>query len=106
MNLTPSDSRKVDHIDKNPLNNQKSNLRVCNNRQNSCNSGLQSNNTSGYTDVYRHNESGKWIATVRYNGQRIYLGGFDDIKEAARAVNVALLQYHGEYACLNVIPED
>ena len=42
---------EVDHINGNPLDNRKENLRICTNQQNAMNRGKRSDNTSGYKGV-------------------------------------------------------
>ncbi len=92
----------IDHIDRNPLNNQKSNLRICTVSQNGCNRGKNKNNTSGYKGVYLK-PNGKWNAVIGTNGQYINLGTFSEKVDAARAYNDAALLYHGEFSYLNTI---
>ena len=43
----------------------------------------QSNNTSGVRGVCK--EHGKWVASGYKNGKRVYLGAFDDLKDAREA---------------------
>lgn len=49
----------VDHIDKDPLNNQKFNLRVSTNADNQKNVGKRSSNTSGFKGVSFHKHTSK-----------------------------------------------
>lgn len=89
---------KVDHIDCNGLNNQKDNLRLATNSQNSSNkSGLNKNNTSGYRGVRWRKDRNKWSAEITYNKQKIALGHYTDIKEAARAYNAKARELFGEF---------
>lgn len=75
----------VDHIDGNPLNNLKSNLRVCTQKENVRNKTvLQSNNTSGITGVYKdsRNRETNWISEIRYNDVKIYLSAYIKLEDA------------------------
>lgn len=81
----PND-KVVDHKDGNTLDNRKQNLRVCSQKENVRNKTvLQSNNTSGLLGVYRDSRKEhrtNWIAEIRYNDIKIYLGAFINIEDA------------------------
>jgi len=53
----------VDHINRNCLDNHKSNLRLVNQRIQSINRGCQVNNKSGVTGVCFNKKSNHWMAT-------------------------------------------
>lgn len=91
----------VDHIDRNGLNNQRSNLRLCNTSQNIANSGPRTNNTSGFKGVYFCNQTRKWRAEIKYLGKKKCLGRYATKVEAALAYNVGAKQYFGEFAYQN-----
>lgn len=44
-----------------------------------------STNTSGYTGVYHHSKSGKWVAQITFKGKTYYLGAFDKLEDAVKA---------------------
>ena len=98
------DEYLIDHKDKNPLNNQKYNLRICTKSQNAMNSKIARNNTSGFRGVKWSEHSQKWQASIRVMGKDIYLGLFKNKKEGALVYNQAAIKYFGEYAYLNEIP--
>ena len=100
MNCPPD--MEVDHIDGNPLNNSKENLRLCNRSQNMANRCQRgSNNTSGYKGVTARR--GGWMAQIVVKGRYIRIGDFKDKEAAAIAYNAVALQYHGEFARLNEV---
>lgn len=93
----------TDHIDGNPLNNQKSNLRICTVLENARNKGKMRDNTSGYKGVCWHKRDQKWTAQIKAGAGILHLGYFTDKIEAAKAYNVAATLLHGEFARLNPV---
>lgn len=92
----------VDHVDGNGLHNTRNNLRICTHAQNQANrKGLQKNNTTGFVGVVRR-RSGRYGAEIKHEGKKIRLGTFDSAIEAAAARDKAAIQYHGEFAYLNL----
>lgn len=89
---------QVDHIDGNGLNNQKSNLRICNYSENNWNSRKRLDNTSGFKGVNWHIRLKKWCARIQVNGKRKNLGYFDTAEEASYAYDSASREYHGEFS--------
>jgi hypothetical protein len=95
--------KKIDHRDRNGLNNRRSNLRIATNSQNQHNQGIRKNNKSGYKGVTWNKQHNKWQARICINWKEIWLGLFDDKKDAAKAYNEAALKYHGKFAVLNKV---
>lgn len=91
----------IDHKDGSGLNNQKENLRVCNNTENSRNCKLTYNSTTGYKGVHWDKNNKKYQVEIMVNRKHIFLGRFVDIIEAAKAYDKAALKYFGEFARLN-----
>jgi hypothetical protein len=73
----------VDHIDGNGLNNCKSNLRIVTTRQNLQN--RHSDKTSKYVGVFFDKVSNKWIACIRIDKIRKYIGRFENELDAHKA---------------------
>ena len=94
---------RSDHIDGNPLNNRKENLRESTNTQNCRNCKISKNNTSGYKGVIFLRDVEKWGAQIMVNRKNKNLGRYKDKKDAARAYNKAAVKYFGEFAKLNDI---
>ena len=101
--------KQIDHINGNPLDNRKENLRTCTNQQNQMNRGRTKNNKSGYKGVYYSkksksmiNEHSKpWRAEIQHNKKIIYLGYYKTKEEAALAYNKKAKELNGEYAKVN-----
>lgn len=87
----------VDHIDGDPLNNRKENLRLVSQAENNRNNKMRGCNTSGYKGVCWHKATQKYIARIGVNGKKVHLGVFDDAKVAYRAYCQASEKYHGKY---------
>lgn len=103
--MRPPRGRVVDHIDGNPANNRRENLRVCSQAQNNQNKGKQRNNASGYKGVFWDKTIGKWRPRVNINGRSEYIGVYDSAEEAARARDAKAIELFGEYAVLNFPPK-
>jgi hypothetical protein len=95
----------VDHIDGNPRNNYRSNLRICTPGENARNMGKRTGATSRFKGVCWHRKAGKWCAVIKFEGRRIWLGYFDDEVEAARVYDRAAVELFGLFARPN-FPED
>ena len=78
----PESKSQVDHIDNNRLNNSLDNLRWATIRENSMNTKIRSNNTSGVKGVIWNNHRQKWGASIKIDGKSINLGNFSTKEEA------------------------
>ena len=95
----------IDHKDRRPLNNRWLNLREATDAQNRINVGKRNGVTSSFKGVYWSTECQKWGACIDSEKEREYLGLYRSEQEAAAAYNVAARRLHGEFACLNDVPD-
>lgn len=96
----------VDHINRNGLDNRKSNLRLVTPAQSACNRGKKILETSCQTPsrfIGVSRNKGRWRARIKINGQRVNLGQYKTEEEAALAYNEAVLKYNPVYGALNNI---
>lgn len=96
----------VDHINRNPLDCRKSNLRIVTAQQNSMNKSRQKNNTTGFVGVTLAKSNNRYRARIGLNDKRIYLGTSCDPVICAQMYNWAAEIIFGEFAGeLNDVPE-
>ena len=88
----------TDHRDGNGLNNTRSNLRTCTHAENRRNTGVNSNNKSGFKGVSWDKSSGKWRATIMANRKQKSLGCFTTPEAAYEAYCRAAVELHGAFA--------
>lgn len=76
---------EVDHINRNRLDNRRENLRVVTHAVNQRNSGMASNNTSGYRGVCWDKSKRKWKAATKHDGRHVMIGRFATAEDAHKA---------------------
>ena len=86
----------VDHIDQNPLNNCRNNLRFVTASQNQRNRKARKTSTSRFKGCYVDKTRKKWSAQIRVNRKVICLGRFNTEEQAAEAYENAELKYFGD----------
>jgi hypothetical protein len=110
------DDKEVDHINRNTLDNRKSNLRICNRTQNNYNSKKR-NRQSNYhpqskykgvryvfcikPDGRKYTRRKPWAASGRLNSKNVHLGYYTTEEEAAKKYDEFAIKHYGEFARLN-----
>lgn len=94
-------SVQVNHINGDPLDNRKCNLRICTPAQNQQNRRQTVCGHSPFKGAHWDSSAGHWLARIRVGGTLKYLGVFNTDVEAAQAYNEAAQEYFGEFARLN-----
>lgn len=98
MGVTGNPSVCVDHINGDPLDNRKENLRVC----------QQGENMRNYRHAWgkegirgiRKTPAGKFRARIRYSGKLYNIGTFDTLNDASIAYSFASSLIHGDFGSL------
>lgn len=91
----------IDHINGDPGDNRRSNLRFASPSENQRNRSIPAHNTTGYKGVYRRKDRKKLYASIQVRGKKIPLGTYNSAIEAAGAYDRAARYYFGEFACVN-----
>lgn len=84
VNNTPR-GFETDHINRDKLDNRRSNLKTVTPTENRWNTGINANNTSGFRGVYWEKKASKWKAMCTSNRKQYWLGYFETAEEAAQA---------------------
>lgn len=82
LNLEKLENKVVDHIDGNPFNNTKANLRICTQKENVINKSFMNNNTSGFIGVSWRKDRETYDPEIRLQYKRCHLGTTKDLKQA------------------------
>lgn len=95
---------KIDHINRDPLDNRKSNLRICIQKQNARNRGKSKlvKTSSKYIGVSYNKKVKLWNANIGYEGRHINLGNYESEEYAARVRDGAAIYLYKEFAHLNL----
>jgi hypothetical protein len=92
------DCKMIDHINVNPLDNRRENLRIATNQQNQYNTNKYKSNTSGFKGVSFKKQNQKFRAQIQINDKRKHLGYFATAAAAHECYKKAAVKYHGEFA--------
>lgn len=90
----------TDHINHNPLDNRRSNLRACTATQNFWNVKKRAVGRNKYLGVFKHKD-GKYQASIRVNNKLKHIGLFANEIEAAIAYDKMVREIRGEYGYTN-----
>lgn len=93
----------IDHINRDPLDNRRCNLRRATKAQNNANSGPRGN--AQYKGVTYHQRDGRWLAQITSGKTKRHLGNFCTAEAAAKAYDKAAFELWGQFAYLN-FPND
>jgi hypothetical protein len=91
----------VDHINGNPLDNRRCNLRLATMAENSRNQHRVRGSSSQYKGVTWQAKRGKWRAQLTVNYRTVFLGRYTCEIEAAKAYDRAAREHFGDFAALN-----
>lgn len=94
--MKPDKELVIDHINHNPLDNRKKNLRIVTQAINVRNTRIRKTNKTGVVGVYLYRTLNKWRVRIQKNYITINIGVFNSFNEAVEARKLAELKYFGE----------
>lgn len=102
----PNNYETVDHVDRDRLNNNISNLRWASYSQQNQNKKKKKNCSSKFKGVSWDKNNCKWRVRITLNGKKQHFGFFDYEIDAAKKYNAVVLHHNlQEFYVLNVLPK-
>ena len=86
LGLAVGDGKRVDHRNRNTLDNRRLNLRVVTHAENMRNRPSARGSTSCYRGVHWDKRKNRWVGQVKTGGKKVFYKRFHDELEAAEAV--------------------
>jgi hypothetical protein len=80
--MDPPDGMEIDHLNRNPLDNRRCNLRIATRSENHLNRGVSVKSKSGVSGVVWDAVRKKWRASITVRGAVHELGRFPEIEDA------------------------
>jgi len=105
--MNPPKGMVVDHINHDTLDNRKCNLRICSQTENMMNKKLYKNNEIGFKGVsktiskYKGKERISYVAQLKSDNDKRYLGIFKNPIDAAKKYDEAVIKHFGEFGLTN-----
>jgi len=72
----------IDHLDRNKLNNRRSNLAGCTRQENNTNSIASHGGSSKYRGVFWSKKANRWLSKINHKGKTTHIGTFKDEESA------------------------
>ena len=94
---------EIDHINGNPLDNRRANLRLATRQQNAFNRHYSQSKKHDLKGIYQRSRKKPWVAQIFFNNRAIYLGSYYTKEEAAITYNKKAKEFFGEFAWLNKV---
>lgn len=99
--MPPTPKHMIDHVNGNPFNNTRENLRWLTNAENSMRRHRLNTSRNRFKGITFHKQSRRWVAQIKRDCKRIHIGMYGTDLEAARAYDSAAREIFGEFALTN-----
>lgn len=89
----------IDHENRIRSDNKWSNLRLATKAEQVMNTKLYENNLSGAKGISWDDKNKKWCCEINADGQKHWLGRFDEFDQAKTVLDKKRIELHGQFAC-------
>lgn len=79
----------IDHINQDPLDNRRANLRFADKSINALNGKIRSDNRSGFRGVYWVTQVQRWHSSITIRGKKVHLGSYNNPELASKVYEQA-----------------